>query len=261
MTISRKLTLFGFIFTVLVTLSALDVLAAPLRQQAQLIAISYPTSNEVVRGVISITGSATHPTFQRFQITYASEPVYGNDAWRTIGIERTDQVVNGELAIWDTTTLPEGSYSLRLRVYRQDGNYDEIEVRQIVVANSQVTETPTPETETTPGQESAAPDQSDGPPTITPTPLPPTPTILIDQPNVPTATPRALAVVGELPTPRPTNSSALPLPTVEVDTAPFLSSCVLGAGAILILFIFFGFLSALRTFIMGFADRTKGRRN
>jgi hypothetical protein len=260
MTIRRKLTSFALVFIALLAFSALNVLAAPLAQQAQLIAISYPGNNEIVRGVISITGSAVHPTFQRFQVAYASEPISGNDAWVTVGIERTDPVVNGELAIWDTTRIPDGSYSLRLRVYRQDTNYDEIELKQIVVANTQVTETPTPGINATPGSDGDIVGVPGNTPTITPTPLPPTPTILIDQPNVPTSTPRALAVVGELPTPRPTNSSGLPLPTVEVDTAPFLSSCVLGAGGILILFIFFGFLSALRTFVMGFADRTKGRR-
>lgn len=225
-----------------------SVAAAPPNQQAQLAFITFPANNEVVRGVISITGSATHPAFDRFQVAYAQEPVSGNNAWVIIGVERREQVVNGELTVWDTRTVPDGSYSLRLRVVRTDGNYGEIEARQVVVANSQPTETAT----------SLAP--AVAPPTITPTPLPPTPTVVIAQPVVDTPTPRPLAVVGALPTPRPTSSGAIPLPNVEVDTSQLRSGCLWGAGAMLIVFLFFGFLSAMRVFILGFADRTRGRR-
>jgi len=226
--------------------------AAPSAQQAELAIINFPGNNEVLRGIISITGSATHPAFARFQVAYASEPITRNDAWVTIGIERTDQVVNGELAIWDTTTVPDGSYSLRLRVIRQDGNYSEIEVKQVVVANTQPGPTFTPAGSPTPQEPST--------PTITPTSLPSTPTVLIEQPIVDTPTPRPLAQVGELPTPRPTSSGGIPIPKVEVDTAPLKSSCLWGAGAILLIFLFFGFLSAIRIFVMGFVDRTKSRR-
>ena len=57
-------------------------------------------------------------------------------------------VVNGSLAIWDTTVgypsnpvFPDGVYHLRLRVVRQDYNYDEYFVNNLVVSNAM---TPTP---------------------------------------------------------------------------------------------------------------------
>jgi len=249
MNLRRSILIVNLIILFFSMISSWDVTAAPSRQQAELAFIASPTDNEVVRGVISIRGSATHPAFDRFQVAYAREPVTRNNAWVTIGIERRDQVVNGELAIWDTRTVPDGSYSLRLRVIRADGNYSEIEVKQLVVANTQPTETPTPEGP-----------QATPTPTITPTSLPPTPTVVIEQPVVDTPTPRPLALVGELPTPRPTSSGAIPIPNVEVDTAPLKSGCLWGAGGMFIIFLFFGFLSAIRTFVMGFADRTRGRR-
>ena len=223
--------------------------AAPPNQQAELAIINFPSDNDVVRGVISITGSATHPAFARFQMAYAKEPVASNDAWITIGIERSDQVVNGELAIWDTTTVADGSYSLRLRVIRLDGNYSETEVKQVVVANSQPTEIPTPE----------APPETPTP-TVTPTALPPTETITIDQPQVDTPTPRTLPQSSELPTPRPTGNAGLPIPKIILDTTPLKSSCLWGGGAILLIFLFFGFLSTMRIFILGLIDRSKSRR-
>jgi hypothetical protein len=231
------------------SLSNWQTMAAPAQQQAELAFITFPGDNEVVRGVISITGSAAHPAFDRFQIAYAREPVSGNNAWTIIGVERREQIINGELAVWDTRTVPDGSYSLRLRVIRLDGNYGEIEARQIVVANTQPTPTPT-------SAEAARP----AVPTTTPTPLPPTPTIVIEQPIIDTPTPRALAQVGELPTPRPTDESAIPIPKVVLDTAPIKSGCLWGGGAILFIFLLFGFLSSVRMSIMGLIDRTRGRR-
>lgn len=241
-----RAVIFFFLMSLSLALFSMDIAGPAQAQQAELAFITSPANNEVVRGVISIRGSATHPSFDRFQVAYAREPVSGNNAWVLIGIERRDQVVNGELAIWDTRTVPDGSYSLRLRVVRNDANYTEIETNQIVVANTQPTETPTPSSPPTA--------------TITPTPLPATPTIVIEQPIVDTPTPRPLEVVGALPTPRPTNSGTIPIPNVIFDTAPLKSGCLWGGGAMLLLFLLFGFLSAFRTFVMGFADRTRGRR-
>ena len=235
---------------ILVLLSAQPIrqtLAAP-PQQDELNIISYPGNNQVVRGMISVTGSAVHPNFQRYQIAYAVEPVNNNNQWVTIGAEKSEQVVNGELAVWDTTALPDGSYSLRLRVIRLDGNYSEIEVQHIVVANTQPADTPTPEGSPTPATPEAA--------TVTPTPLEPTPTILIEVP-VETATPRPLTVTNTLPTPRPDGGSMIPIPKVSMDTSSIKGSCLAGAGGILALFLFFGFLSAIRLVILGFAKRIR----
>ncbi|MFQ5578222.1 MAG: hypothetical protein ACE5G8_14660 [Anaerolineae bacterium] len=240
----RNVILGGLIFFSLIALPLGRALAAPPRQ-GDLAVISFPGDNEVVRGVISITGSAVHPNFQRFQMAYAVEPVVSNDQWVTIGIERTDQVVNGELAIWDTATVPDGSYSLRLRVIRLDGNYTEIEVKQIVIANAQPTDTPTP--------------AATVPPTATPTPLPPTPTIVIELSLDQTATPRPLTITQALPTPRPENAGLIPIPTIKADTSPLKSGCLWGGGVMLVIFLLFGFLSTLRLFVMGFATRVKKR--
>jgi hypothetical protein len=63
-------------------------------------------------------------------------------------------VVGGTLAIWDTTVgqpqnpvFPDGAYQLRLRVVRQDYNYDEYFVSNLMVMNAT---TPTPTETATP---------------------------------------------------------------------------------------------------------------
>lgn len=233
-----KLIVTGLILLVAIQWSV--ALAAP-PAQGEIGVITEPTDNAVVRGVVEIRGSAAHPAFQFYKIELAREPNV-DDQWVIIGSLREQPVLNGVLEVWDTTQWPDGSYTVRLRVVRNDGNYTEAFSRQVVVANSQPTETPTPSASATA--------------TITPTPLPPTPTIVVEQPVVETATPRLLPTPESLPT---VSGSELGLPEVVLDTAPLRAACVFGGGAMLGVFLMFGFLSALRTFMKGFIDRLRGR--
>lgn len=215
-----------------------SVLAAPPPQEA-LAVITSPTNAAIVRGQVPIMGSATHPAFQFYKVEFAREPVVGGDeVWSIIGAIVEQQVVKGQLAVWDTRQVPDGSYSLRLRVVRIDGNYDEAFVRQIVVANAQPeqpTETPTPAASPTP--------------TITPTPLPPTPTIVIEQPPRPTE--RVIPGVTRTPLPTPIPDQV----SINIDPAPFQNACLYGMGAILGLFLVFGLLAAFRNLIYALLGR------
>ncbi|MGC9336195.1 MAG: hypothetical protein ACP5JJ_18790, partial [Anaerolineae bacterium] len=147
--------------------------------------------------------------------------------------------VQGRLGLWDTTIIPDGVYSLRLRVVRVDGNYDEYFVRGIQVSNTQPTETPTPEATPT----AAAP---------TDTPAP-TPTIVIAVPTMVSPTPRPTST--PLPTAPPTetpDSMALPFQNVS-DAACW------GVGATLVVFggigLFFALKSGLAALVRWLARR------
>lgn len=161
--------------------AAASVLEAPAQQRAA--AIISPAPLARVRGVVSITGSAMHPEFERYELYYTIEP---GENWVFIGEAKFQQVENGLLGTWDTTSLPDGTYSLRLRVVRRDGNYDEAYQRNIVVANQAPPEpTPTPtlaELPTLPPPVAA--------PGATPTPeATPTPAT-VELPEIATPTPR-----------------------------------------------------------------------
>ncbi len=155
---------------------------SPYRVQAQQSGISDPKPGSTVAGVVQIKGTAVHPQFQRYELYFSPEPVT-NNSWVFIGEAHRSPVVNGILGTWDTRSVPDGRYSLRLRVVRRDGNYDEFFSRHLLVSNTEPTATYTPEVTETP--------------TRTPTPLPPTPTIIISVPGeateeatpTPTATP------------------------------------------------------------------------
>jgi len=146
--------------------------------------ISSPQPFSTLRGVISINGTATHPSFQRFQLYFRSESV--PDEWHFM-FEQTNQVSNGLLGAWDTRGVPDGTYALRLRVVRLDGNYDEKEINGLLVANSRPVDTPTPDVTPTVPEPAA--------PTATPTSLfTPTP-VTVQQPQIATPTPRVTAAI------------------------------------------------------------------
>ena len=218
------------------------VIAAPPKQGGDIAIISNPASNAVVQGTVQIIGSADHPSFQFYVIDFAPEPNTG-DQWNTVGAIHDSPVVNGLLETWDTSLVTDGSYTIRLRVVRLDGNYSEFFAQQVVVSNALPIPTDTPEVVETPQ------------PTITPTPLPPTPTIVVDQPVVDTPTPRPVPTSPPLEDPDESQSF---IPTVtNFSLTPLSDACLYGAGIMLSVFLLFGFLGALRMFIKGFIDRVK----
>lgn len=188
--------------------------------------ITSPQSLTTVRGAVVIEGSASHPDFWKYEVHYAPEPNPTN--WVLIGSVHETPVVNGRLEVWDTTQVPDGTYSLRLRVARRDGNYDEYYVRQLTVANTRPTETPTPaETPT---------------PTITPTPIPPTPTVVIEQPKriTPPASPSPAATAAA-PQATPT-----PAATATFHPGKLWDSFCLGAKIAFAAFAVLGGLALVR---------------
>lgn len=143
---------------------------------AQVPGIISPRDNAVVAGSVAILGTATHPEFWKYELYFS--PMISQE-WVFVGQVHETAVVNGQLEIWHTHTVPDGAYQLRLRVVRRDGNYDEYYVRNISVSNTVPTATPTLE---------ATPTRA-----LTRTPQPPTPTIVVEQPTLPTPTPKPTA--------------------------------------------------------------------
>ncbi len=209
--------------------------------------VSSPRPNAVVRGVVSIEGTATHPEFQKYEVRLAAglNPNVPDGQWIRLNISES-QVVNGQLAVWDTSAVPDGAYILRLRVVRLDSNYQDVDIAPINVANAApptaaptATPAPSPTPESSPTPEitptsfvpgatitpfgTSAPDANGTPGAVATLPpsgtvgavgtLPastgPSPTpILIDQPTiiVPTSTPD------------PEGVAVAPLPTRDGDS-------------------------------------------
>ncbi len=95
--------------------------------------ITSPIADAVVSGAISIDGVAKHPQFRKWQLDLLKGGDPDQATFLALGEEPLDQA--GQLFQLDTTNFPDGDHTLRLRVVRQDTNYDEY-FTPIVVDNS-----------------------------------------------------------------------------------------------------------------------------
>jgi len=141
--------------------------------------ITYPTDGMTVSGVVEITGIATHPNMNFYQLRYApGSEATGDSQWVDFAVVEGTQVENNVLGRWDTTVIPDGQYTLAMAVWGHNdaANYVTF-VTRLTVNNAQPVASPTPETEQ-PTPESM-PTAGAGP---TPTP------VSIEQPA--TSTPR-----------------------------------------------------------------------
>lgn len=203
--IARLLLLIALL---ILTIGALQV---PAHAQAES-GITSPAPGSIISGDVPIIGTATIDPFQKYELYFKQDPS-GDDAFIYFG-GGTSPVVGGQLGSWQAGGLPGGTYTLRLRVVKADGNYAEYFVPNLTIGqgpaptptSSQPTETPTPT------------------PTFTPAPQP-TPVLgQVTQPQVegdePTPTPAQVAAVdqpaqpaevqGLLPTPTPAGIAAAP---------------------------------------------------
>ncbi len=147
-------------------------------------AILAPQSGTTVFGIVQIEGTASLGNeFQYYKLEVAPA---GTEAWGDLVGEARQQVVNGQLGVWDSAAVPDGQYSLRLRVVDPTGNYCEAFVTNIQVQNA-VPPTPTVEITPTPVETEAPPIQN-----AVPTPLPTT-----------------AEGTAETPTPGPTETASL----------------------------------------------------
>jgi hypothetical protein len=76
------------------------------------IMITAPEPGEPVSGTVKITGTANVPNFGFFKYEFAP---MGSQNWATISAKR-EPVTNGEIGDWNTTSITNGDYFLRLVV-------------------------------------------------------------------------------------------------------------------------------------------------
>ncbi len=123
------------------------LLGAPVIARGQdtpaLAIISSPAHDAPLFGPVNITGTALHPTaFAGYTLEYDLASEVG-EQWYPVQERVTQQVQDGVLGTWDTTTVPDGIYQLRLRVYLHDGSFSEAVVSGLRIQNSQPTPMPT----------------------------------------------------------------------------------------------------------------------
>jgi hypothetical protein len=132
--------------------------------------INTPAAGAVLRGTVTITGSnqVESGQFLSSELAFA----YTGDAtgtWFLIGIEH-EIIGNGTLGTWDTTSITDGDYSLRLRIYLQDGSTMDVTVTDLHVRNDLPPPTATPliAAQDLPTLEPTAPAATPAPLSVTP---------------------------------------------------------------------------------------------
>jgi hypothetical protein len=104
--------------------------------------IDSPKSGEALQGVISITGSTNVAGFQSSDISFSYDRPDNSD-W--FPIQQSNEPVDSDiLATWDTTTIADDTYRLRVSVTLKDGTNLETIVNGLRVRNYSALETSTP---------------------------------------------------------------------------------------------------------------------
>jgi hypothetical protein len=133
--------------------------------------ITSPTAGEALRGQVNIQGTTAVDRFESYEVTYS----YGDSNasnWFLI-VKSSSPVENGILASWDTQTISDGKYTLKLTIFLTGGKTFEAIVPDLRVRNYSIVETSTPpaQAEFTPGTTTIA-EKATVTPRITPTLLP-----------------------------------------------------------------------------------------
>lgn len=169
--------------------------------------LTSPLPGQALQGVVSIQGTSTVDGFLSAQIEfrYEDEP---SQTWFLIQ-DNVPAIENDVLASWDTTTITDGTYRVRLKILKTDGSMILVEAAGVRVRNYSAIETSTP----------ALLDNETVVPTVTPTVTP--------------------VIVQSTPTPQPPNP-------VSVTATELTSSAVIGLAIMAGLFLLFALYRGLR---------------
>jgi hypothetical protein len=118
----------------LVLFLLIAILPHPVRaQEGAQSNISSPSEGQIVQGMVVVSGSVTVLGFSSYELSFA----YNDDPTQTWFLLTTSSlpVFESELGTWDTTTLTDGDYTLRLRIFLLDGTVQETTVTGLRVRN------------------------------------------------------------------------------------------------------------------------------
>ena len=113
--------------------------------QTSNVTLTSPQPGDILRGQVEIYGTMDVPNFSSAELAFSySSASSSADSWFTVQTflqPKTDSL----LAVWDTTSVTDGDYTLHLRVYLQDGSSQDASITDLKIRNdiSLPTETPT----------------------------------------------------------------------------------------------------------------------
>ena len=186
-------------------------------------AILAPVGGQALQGSLPIEGHIPPAGFAGAELSFAYQ-ASSPQTWFLIA-ELNQIPDNLVLAQWDTTTITDGIYVLRLLVTNVDGSHSSIMIPGLRVRNYSPVET------------------------ITPTPVAPTATPEPGDTPLPTVTPTATI------TPIPLTPTPLPLNPAQINRLDILANMGKGALATLAFLSVLGIYQTIKTRIRGRDDR------
>jgi peptidoglycan/xylan/chitin deacetylase (PgdA/CDA1 family) len=103
--------------------------------------ILLPAPGAVISGLVEVRGLASRPDFAKWQLDLLPGGQAEQASFLALGEAPLNTI--GSFTMLDTTRVADGSYTLRLRVVGQDGNYDEY-FTPVTVANQHGVARPAP---------------------------------------------------------------------------------------------------------------------
>jgi len=85
------------------------------------VGIATPINGAIVAGPVTVSGLAQHPQFRKWQL----DLLINGEEDQATNLSTKSRAVWGKLLTFDSTLYPNGEHKLRLRVVRNDTNYDE----------------------------------------------------------------------------------------------------------------------------------------
>jgi hypothetical protein len=115
----------------------------PLGQE---LVINSPAGGESLQGMVTVIGTTRANNFVSLEVSFAyqSDPTR---TWFLIG-QRSGAVEQEEMTSWDTSTITDGTYRLRVQMFLADGSVKETIVEGLRVRNYSPVETSTPQAAT-----------------------------------------------------------------------------------------------------------------
>jgi len=204
-----------FIFVIVLLFSHIDYINAQ-DENAPNVEITSLRAGEAIRGIIPLSGTTAVDGFISWELTFS----YTSDTTGTwfLVSEGDESVSNDILTEWDTTTITDGIYDLRLTVFLEGDRRDHFIIPDIRVRNYTPIESDTPT------------------PTLTATPLTVTPQ--------PSHSPTLTLTPSE--TPIPNTMTPLPTNAIELSTPSLTGSLIQGAGFVIIIFLVMGLYTTIR---------------
>lgn len=107
-------------------------------------AITSPQSGETLRGQVQIQGWMEIAEFSSAELAFTFAATAEDPAASWFPIQTFPQPIPvPNLAVWDTTAVTDGEYALRLRIFLQDGTFQDVLVTDLKIGNDEPTSTPT----------------------------------------------------------------------------------------------------------------------